>query len=323
MPTTLALAHALKMINVLAGRVLWLYGDPALATGEVYTPWYHAAHQTRSNAIHFHADIQTLAPDYDAVIVNSPKQQEEAEGLLALAMQRSKGFVMAVAAKNAGGNRLAGMMEDYGIAFDTLSNDSCRVVWTSHASAAKGDVIAKNITNLSLSPITMEDETWWTAPGLFGWNKIDAGSRLLLQHLPADMHGHVADFGCGYGYIAVTLSRRYPKITKIDAYDAHAQAVAATRRNGDEKIQALWMDVRRLPTQPQYDAVVMNPPFHSGKSEDVELGESFIRVAWNNLKSGGRLFFVANKHLPYEKIIPGLSSLYEGEGFKIITGTRP
>jgi 16S rRNA (guanine1207-N2)-methyltransferase len=83
------------------------------------------------------------------------------------------------------------------------------------------------------------------------------------------------------------------------------------------------MDVNMLPGQRQYDAVVMNPPFHSGKKEDIALGESFIRAAWNSLKRGGRLFFVANRHLPYEKIIPDLGSLYEGGGFKIIAGTRP
>ena len=169
----------------------------------------------------------------------------------------------------------------------------------------------------------MDDTTWWTAPGLFGWNKIDIGSQLLLQHLPADIHGHVADFGCGYGYLAVTMSQRCPMIQKIDAYDIHAQAVAATTRNGNEKIRAIWMDVKTMPAQRQYDAVVMNPPFHSGRQEDIGLGESFIRAAWNSLKPGGRLFFVANRHLPYEKIIPDLTRLYEGEGFKIITGIRP
>lgn len=255
--------------------------------------------------------------------MNSPKQQREAEGLLALALQRSNGFVMAVAPKNAGGGRLAAMMEAYGVPFDTLSKDSCRVVWTFNACEARRDVIAKNIANLDLVQVTMDDKAWWSAPGLFGWDKIDIGSQLLLRHLPTDLHGHVADFGCGYGYIAATLSRRYPMIKKIDAYDNHAQAIAATTRNGDEKIQAIWMDVKTLPAQQKYDAVVMNPPFHSGKTEDIALGESFIRAAWDSLKRGGRLFFVANRHLPYEKIMPDLTRLHEEGGFKIITRTRP
>ena len=85
--TALALTHALKTIAVPAGRRLWLYGDPTHAEGDVYTPWYSAAHKSRSDTIHLHADIKTLAPHYEAVIVNSPKQQEEAEGLLALALQ--------------------------------------------------------------------------------------------------------------------------------------------------------------------------------------------------------------------------------------------
>jgi len=320
--TALALAYALKTVAMPAGQTLWLYGDSQPANGDIYTPWYDATRKSVSDSIHLHADIETLAPHYEAVILNSPKQQQEAEGLLALALQRSKGFVMAIAAKTAGGSRLAAMMEAYGVPFDSSSKDNCRIVWTFNAFDAKRDIIAKNLSNLDLRQVTMDDEMWWTVPGLFGWDKIDLGSQLLLRHLPEDLHGHVADFGCGYGYIAATLSRRYPMIKKIDAYDSHAQAVAATTRNGDEKIQAIWMDVRTLPARQHYDAVVMNPPFHSGKKEDIALGESFIRTAWNSLKRGGRLFFVANRHLPYEKLIPGLTSLYEGEGFKIITGTR-
>jgi len=343
--TAIAIAHALKTIampetgmlatGMPAGRTLWLYGDPAhagrvSAEADLYTPWYNEAHKPGTDSIRFHADIKTLAPHYEAVILNSPKQQQEAEGLLALALQRSKGFVMAVAPKTAGGNRLAAMMEAYGIPFDTLSKDNCRVVWTFNASDARRDVIEKNISNLDLRELATDDESWWTVPGLFGWDKIDLGSQLLLQKLPADLHGEVADFGCGYGYIAANLARHYPMIKKIEAYDNHALAVAATARNTPrnddendaEKIEAIWMDVRMLPARPRYDAVVMNPPFHSGKTEDIALGESFIRTAWATLKRGGRLFFVANRHLPYEKIIPGLTSLYEGEGFKIITGTK-
>ena len=321
MTTTKALAHALKTLAVPAGRRLWLYGDPVLAEGDVYTPWYDATDEAR-RGIHFHADPGTLALRYDAVIVNSPKQQDEAEGLLALALQRSTGFVMAVAAKTAGGGRLAAMMEAYGVPFEALSKDSCRIVWTSDASEAKREVIAGQIANLESREITMEGETWWTVPGIFGWNKIDLGSRLLLRHLPSDIGGRVADFGCGYGYIAAHLARNYPLVETIDAYDADARAVGATKRNGGEKVRAIWMDVRTLPSERRYDSVIMNPPFHSGKAEDIALGESFIRAAWSNLKAGGRLFFVANKHLPYEKIIPGLVCLHEGEGFKIITGTR-
>eukprot|EP01037_Dinobryon_pediforme_P014063 gene14063-14181_t len=320
-----ALTYALKQIQLPIGRGLWLCCDP-LAAGDVYSPW-HAAQTVASGAtppddFRFHASVETLEASYDYVVLSTTKQLAESEGLLALALERSKGLVIVVAAKDAGGGRLAGMMDAYGVTYGELSKDRCRIVWTFAAPQAKRDSIAKNLANLAARTIKLEGETWWSVPGLFGWDKIDAGSRILLQHMPQDLTGYVADFGCGYGYISANLARNVPGITKIDAYDADARAVALAARNSGEKVHPVWQDIRKLFAPLRYDAVVMNPPFHSGKHEDVDLGETFIRKAWESLKPRGRLFLVANRQLPYEKIVIGLTILHEGDGFKVITGRR-
>ena len=44
----------------------------------------------------------------------------------------------------------------------------------------------------------------WSQPGVFSWNRIDPGSALLAQTLPA-LSGKGADFGCGVGYLAHTV----------------------------------------------------------------------------------------------------------------------
>ena len=315
-----ALSYALKHISLPAGRGLWL-GCAPLAPGDVYSPWAgdRADDQTDTR---LHTSIETLEASYDYVVLNATKQLGESEGLLALALERSKGLVIAVAAKDAGGGRLRDMMEAYSVTCGEMSKSRCRIVWTFAAPQAKQDLIVKNISQLAIRPVLIEGETWWSVPGLFGWDKIDSGSRLLLQHLPKDIKGHIADFGCGYGYLTANLLRLLPGVTKIDAYDADARAVSLAARNGGEKVHAVWQDIRKLFVPSRYDAVVMNPPFHSGKHETVDLGEAFIRKAWESLKPRGRLFFVANRQLPYEKIVPGLTILYEGEGFKIITGRR-
>ena len=153
--TNEALIHAFKKVAIPQGRSLWLYGDPAIAVGDIYSPWHSATRAASKPACTLHSEIKSLRHDYDAVILNCPKQQDEAEGLLALALERSKGFVMAVAAKDAGGGRLIDMMEAYGIPVDTLSKNRCRVVWTLNAAKARRDVIAKNIANLSLRKVNI------------------------------------------------------------------------------------------------------------------------------------------------------------------------
>jgi 16S rRNA (guanine1207-N2)-methyltransferase len=88
-------------------------------------------------------------------------------------------------------------------------------------------------------------------------------------------------------------------------------------------VNALWEDIRTLTPERRYDVVIMNPPFHTGKNEDLALGQLFIEKAWQSLKPRGRLFMVANRNLPYEKVVRGLSILAEGEGYKVLWGTAP
>ncbi|HCJ19591.1 MAG TPA: methyltransferase, partial [Hyphomonas sp.] len=35
----------------------------------------------------------------------------------------------------------------------------------------------------------------WSRPGLFSWNRIDAGSELLADSVPENIRGRGADFG--------------------------------------------------------------------------------------------------------------------------------
>ena len=301
---------------------MWLYGDPIIATGDVYHPWAEQAQALVQRGRAVFSDIDALGQDYDAVFVNCPKQREETEGLLALALDRSNGFVMCAADNDAGGGRLEGMMQAYGAVAQKLSKSKARVVWTIDARRADRALVKQNLAYLAPQQINLEGESWWSVPGLFGWDKIDPGSRLLLKHLPENIHGKVADFGSGYGYLSVMLARNFQAVTKIDAYDADIRAVVCSARNGGEKINAVWQDICTLEAAPLYDTIVMNPPFHSGKEEKMVLGTIFIRKAWDSLLPGGRLLMVANRHLAYEKIVTDLTVAFEGEGYKIMTGQK-
>lgn len=165
--------------------------------------------------------------------------------------------------------------------------------------------------------------------GVFSSDHIDPGSQLLADHLPSDLHGTVADLGAGWGFLSDATIKKCPSILRLDLFETDARALDCARQNlahHHGEIRFHWHDVTSgLPGT--YDAIVMNPPFHSGQSTDVNLGRAFVHVAANSLNPGGRLFLVANRQLPYEAALSatGLTSrkVAENENYKILFATRP
>ena len=165
--------------------------------------------------------------------------------------------------------------------------------------------------------------------GVYGWGKIDKGSKILLQHIPQDIKGKIADFGCGYGYLLQHILQQNNTIKSAYAIDADARAVDATRLNmgDDERVEYLWADLTQSQNIPnRLDTIIMNPPFHEGKKADSDIGVSFIKTAAQTLKRNGVLYMVANNQLPYEVVLEDAFFSYEciaqENGFKVFRAVR-
>ncbi|WP_330970411.1 methyltransferase, partial [Lysobacter sp. A3-1-A15] len=130
-------------------------------------------------------------------------------------------------------------------------------------------------------------------PGVFAWDRIDPASALLAQHLPADLAGHAADLGAGFGYLSAELLTRCPHIHALDLFEAERRALDLARRNlagfeqraeAGPRIGYHWHDVTTgLPQA--YDVIVSNPPFHTqSRADRPDIGRRFIAVAAEALK---------------------------------------
>ena len=168
-----------------------------------------------------------------------------------------------------------------------------------------------------------------TAPGMFSHDRVDAGSRLLAGHLPADLKGRAADFCSGWGYLSAELTERAQGISSVDLFEADHDALDAARQNLaglGGRVSFHWADLAREKVARAYDVIVMNPPFHTGRAAEPGLGQAIIRTASDACKPGGTLLLVANRQLPYEAALSAgfrkVSMVAEDRTYKVIRATR-
>lgn len=278
------------------------------------------------------ANIGSRAATDPLVLVLPPRQREEARALLARAVQIAgpQGRVVAAAANTAGARSHEADLERLCGTIGSMSKNKCRVFWSA---SEQGNSIDQPLVDEWLlldAPRPILDGQFISRPGVFAWDRIDPASELLSAELPEALQGSAADLGAGFGYLAREVLHKCPGITSLDLYEAEARALDLARTNlAAEKsipIEFHWHDVTSgLPKN--YDVIVTNPPFHtSSGADDPGVGRRFIAAAARALKPGGRLFVVANRHLPYETVLNEsfgrVRIVTQRYGFKIIEATR-
>lgn len=270
------------------------------------------------------------------VMVLPPRQREQARATFARALAHVApgGRVLACIPNNEGARsgeadlaRLAGPLQ-------VASRRKCRVFWSGPLHEAADPELAAQWAQLDAPrPIDVQvaGHRFRSRPGVFAWNRVDPASALLAAHLPPDLAGVAADLGAGHGYLAAELLARCPGIAALDLYEAQARALELARANlapfaDRAQLGYHWHDVAAgLPRS--YDVIVSNPPFHAqGRADRPDLGRAFIAAAAQALDPGGRLWLVANRHLPYEAALDAnfgqVRTVAQQAGFKVVEAIR-
>ena len=307
----------------MTGEILFLNAQyaPSLETySERITcvqSFYPFAKTLEQQGFRMEPDFPDTSHDH-ALLLGSKSLDEMRDHLARCANLLPEGAILTAAAGNKeGGTRLKSLLDEYG--FEITSSDSKNKMKIIQARRNAQDIKPP----AALTSIL--DGAYVSRPGLFGWNKIDQGSQILLDFIPDNLDGKVADFGCGYGYLSTELVKKCKNIKEIVGIDADYRAKICFKDNLKGKgidFEFIWQDLevfRNFSTP--FKTILMNPPFHQHKQTDMTIGQNFIRTAAHALRPGGTLYMVANAHLPYEHILEDRfashEKLYEGRGFKI------
>ena len=154
-----------------------------------------------------------------------------------------------------------------------------------------------------------QGEPLYSKPGVFGWDRLDEGSTLLLQALEGWLAERPAtglravDLGCGFGLLALALCQA--GCAEVVATDNNAAAITASLATLQQRVAAGQARVVAADCggslSGDFDLLLCNPPFHQGFAVEHELTEHFLRAARRLLRPGGRALFVVNRFVPLER----------------------
>lgn len=134
-----------------------------------------------------------------------------------------------------------------------------------------------------------------SAEGVFGTQRVDRGTDILIRHAPAPAPcTGVVDLGCGYGPIAVSMGVRQPD-AGLWAVDVNRRALALTARNaasaGAHNIVAA--EPEAVPMALRFDRIYSHPPVKIGRSSMHELLDGWLR----RLAYGGDAYLVLKQSM--------------------------
>ena len=323
-------ASGALFLRARAGVPLQAGSWPGLACHQTFAPDAAALERLRLRMLT--DDLDTATQKFPLVLILPPRQRDEARALLARALRLTErgGRIVACMSNDEGARSGEADLERIVGPLTTLTKNKCRVFWSAPLDQPHDDALVEEWLRLdAVRPI--DDGRFVSRPGVFAWDRIDVASQLLAEHLPSDLAGRAADLGAGFGYLSVELLQRCARIAALDLYEAERRALDLARRNlaaleSRAAIRYCWHDVTTGLTD-RYDVIVCNPPFHThARADRPDIGRRFIATAAQSLLPGGRLWLVANRHLPYEQALGAgferVRIVTQQHGFKIVEAMR-
>ncbi len=274
--------------------------------------------------------LEEMAPEsLDALLMHAPPGTLERRYTLAAGLAALKnGAPFTVLASNTkGGARLLEELRAFGCAPAARPKRRHQVLEMERPLQLTGIEAALEAG----APHFLDSLGLYSQPGVFSWDRLDPGSELLIEHLPA-LAGRGADLGCGIGILARAVIERAlaeGRDVSLSLIDNDLRALRLAERNlKGAPVVTLWRDVRRAADLPSgLDFVVMNPPFHDAGTENRDLGRTFIQKAAAMLSARGTLWMTANRQLAYEKtlqsVFGSVEQIIQKNGYKIFRAAEP
>ncbi|WP_444997923.1 methyltransferase [Aliikangiella sp. IMCC44359] len=155
----------------------------------------------------------------------------------------------------------------------SLATKKARLIFTQYTKSEVSQLSTKSYL------LSKEGLTIYGLPGVFSREKLDIGTRVMLNYLPElNANSCAIDLGCGNGILGATLAKRYPsaKIILTDESELAVKSAELTfHKNQLTTGQFFQTDVLENITKKNVTHIVCNPPTSSFQNMDTSTNLKF------------------------------------------------
>ena len=140
-------------------------------------------------------------------------------------------------------------------------------------------------------------------PNVFSSGKLDVGTRVLLPFIPKGESLRIADLGCGSGVIAAIAMFLNPKSEVVGLDDSYLAVKSSEQTFTENQFKGEFYPSNSFDGYEgeAFDLILCNPPFHQEFAITDHIAWRMFSQSYHQLKVGGCLRIVANRHLNYHQ----------------------
>jgi 16S rRNA G1207 methylase RsmC len=246
------------------------------------------------------SDLKDLSGIYDYVLVQLPKNMSFFEDILCHLthhLQASSQIVCGSMVKHLAPASFDLLNKYIGKTTTSLAQKKARLIFANfekekvtspYPLKVKFDVLEDEVTNHS---------------NLFSREKLDIGTRFLLENMPKGSFQEILDLGCANGIVGIIAKKLNPQ-AKIIFSDESQMAIMSAKANYQkyfsDEADFLWTNCYEDGEKNSLDLVICNPPFHQGNTIGDFIAWQMFNDAKSALKEGGIIRVIGNSHLAYQ-----------------------